>query len=817
MKLKSLFFRFWPIIVIFFLVFVFFWKFFFKGLIPVPGDIIAGMYLPWLDYKWGYVVGVPVKNSLLSDAVSQFWIWRNLAIDLFRSGQSPFWNPYSFCGSPLVPVFHSSFFSPFNLFFFLFSKYISMGLIIVFQPLLASIFMYFLLRSYKLSLHSSLFGGIVFGFSGFMLTWLEWGNVGHTLLWLPFFIWSTEKYAVKKQKVYLLLLIFSLGISLSGGHPQTFFYCFLTWFLYFVWRLKENKLLKNILLALGVSIFFFFCFSFLIFPAAESFWYSIRGSEKYISQHNYGFFPLLNIITFLAPDFFGNPATGNWWGRGFNYQELVGYFGLIPLALILFTFKLKGEKNIFWKVFFLLSLTLAFKYPFGWLIYFFKIPLLSTASASRILSITSFSGAILSAFSLEKFAKNEIKINFFIFSVLWGIFLGYATAIIISILLVNNYLSSGIEDVSIKSISPFMLNLKVAIRNMILPFGVFTIFTFIVLVKQKFSKSIFLKQVFLLATLGLTVLELFRYGWKYNPFTKPELYFPSTPLTDYLQKSVFIDRIERERGEILPPNMWIPYGLYSASGYDPVYPLYYAKYLMLLSGGDIETNGVSRYGEIENYDLPFYDLLGIKFLTAIKRDEISVISKEGKTSYKFDINKFNNIFEADSVAVLENKEVFPRVFLTDKVFVSNNDLQTFQEMKRNNLNLKTTAFLTGTDLIGSQINKTSGIFQNSKAEIENYQSGKVEINTYSPNEKFLVLTDTFFPGWKALIDNRKTSIYRADLSFRGVLVPEGNHKISFIYKPLSYKIGFIFSLSSLVLLVAVILIKKLPLFKNKKT
>lgn len=140
MRLKSWFFRFWPIIVIFFLVFVFFWKFFLKGLVPIPSDIIVGMFFPWLDYKWGFAVGVPVKSPLLSDVVSQLWILRNLAIDLFKSGQNPFWNPYSLAGSPLVPIFLSSFFSPFNILFFIFDNVKAMALIIIFQPLLAMIF-----------------------------------------------------------------------------------------------------------------------------------------------------------------------------------------------------------------------------------------------------------------------------------------------------------------------------------------------------------------------------------------------------------------------------------------------------------------------------------------------------------------------------------------------------------------------------------------------------------------------------------------------------------------------------------------------------
>lgn len=803
MKLKSLFFRFWPIIVIFFLVFVFFWKFFLKGLVPIPSDIIVGMYFPWLDYKWGFAVGVPVKSPLLSDVVSQLWILRNLAIDLFKSGQNPFWNPYSLAGSPLVPIFLSSFFSPFNILFFIFDNVKAMAFIIIFQPLLAMIFMYFLLKEFKLSSIPSIFGGVVFAFSGFMLNWLEYGNFGHTLLWLPFFILMTEKFNASRNKWYLLFLVVAQGISLSAGHLQMFFYSYLVWFFYFVIKVKFKFWWHSILFALCLLLIFISSFSYMIFPGAEALWFSIRTAENYISGNNFGFFPYLNLINFLAPDFFGNPTTGNWWGKVFNYQELTGYFGLVPLIFSFWWLTIKDKKTLFWKITFLLSFILAFKYPIGWLIYFLKIPLLSTASASRILSITSFSGAILAAFSLEKFAKSEIKLNFKIFSIFLGIFLGYATAIIISILLVNEYLSSGIVEASLKSISPFMLNMKVAIRNMILPFGVFTIFTFFTLIKQKFSKSILLRQVFLLVVLGLTVLELFRYGWKYNPFTKPELYFPSTPLTDYLQKSVFIDRIERERTALLPPNMWVPYRLFSASGYDPVYPLSYGKFLSLVSSGKPNFADVSRYGEIENYASPLYDLLGIKYALTVKTDEFSIPSLQGKPNYKFNLKKFTEKISFGSVAILENNNSFPRAFLVSELRVVENEKKSAEEIVKNLNDLKNIA------IVESQENLTLPLSNNksnhlSSVEFSTYNSGKVILNVESSQSSFLVLTDTYFSGWKAFIDNKETKIYKTDLSFRGIFMPEGKHEVVFVYQPLSFEIGKYISLGTLCLLMVIL-------------
>lgn len=82
-KIKKFLF-YWPIILIVLLVFAFFWKFFVKGLIPIPADITVGMYFPWLDYKWGYVVGVPVKNSLITLFILVLLIVSDFKLPLFK-------------------------------------------------------------------------------------------------------------------------------------------------------------------------------------------------------------------------------------------------------------------------------------------------------------------------------------------------------------------------------------------------------------------------------------------------------------------------------------------------------------------------------------------------------------------------------------------------------------------------------------------------------------------------------------------------------------------------------------------------------------
>jgi len=79
----------------------------------------------------------------------------------------------------------------------------------------------------------------------------------------------------------------------------------------------------------------------------------------------------------------------------------------------------------------------------------------------------------------------------------------------------------------------------------------------------------------------------------------------------------------------------------------------------------------------------------------------------------------------------------------------------------------------------------------------------------------LVLTDTFYPGWKAYIDGEETKIYPTDIAFRGIFVPKGKHDIVFRYKPESFYYSVYISIVTLVvslLLISASFIKRIKFF-----
>jgi len=85
--------------------------------------------------------------------------------------------------------------------------------------------------------------------------------------------------------------------------------------------------------------------------------------------------------------------------------------------------------------------------------------------------------------------------------------------------------------------------------------------------------------------------------------------------------------------------------------------------------------------------------------------------------------------------------------------------------------------------------------------IVSYRSDGVIAATDAPGPTLAVLDDTFFPGWTATVDGRAVPIVRANVLFRGVLLPAGRHELEFRYRPRSAAAGAATTVVSLAIVV----------------
>ena len=77
--------------------------------------------------------------------------------------------------------------------------------------------------------------------------------------------------------------------------------------------------------------------------------------------------------------------------------------------------------------------------------------------------------------------------------------------------------------------------------------------------------------------------------------------------------------------------------------------------------------------------------------------------------------------------------------------------------------------------------------------------GDVRVVSYAPERSvwrvttdrpgYLFTGDAYYPGWEAELDGRPVPLYRANLAFRAVYVPEGTHTVEFRFEPVSVRAG----------------------------
>jgi hypothetical protein len=88
------------------------------------------------------------------------------------------------------------------------------------------------------------------------------------------------------------------------------------------------------------------------------------------------------------------------------------------------------------------------------------------------------------------------------------------------------------------------------------------------------------------------------------------------------------------------------------------------------------------------------------------------------------------------------------------------------------------------------------------AEIVRYAPEEVFVDVATDAPGYLLLTDTFYPGWGATVDGQPAEILRADVTFRAVRLEPGTHRVEFHYRPTSLRWGVLISVGALLLWVA---------------
>lgn len=322
---------------------------------------MSGLKLPrphptWLAVLAPFVLFAPIyltgKAIYWGTPALQFHPWRVFAWEALRAGELPLWNPLSGMGAPLLANYQSALLYPPNWVYFALAAaggepWMAWGM----APLaaahlaLAGWGMSRLARELGLGATAQAVSGLAFGLSGYLVARAHFLSMNAAAAWLPWILWAAYRLATRpdqRREAFRLALLAAL--LLLAGHAQLAWYTLLlagAWAVF--WAAVElrgsvpggGRQFVRVLgwfalaMLLGVALA-----AIQLLPTAELLAQSSRaGGADYDFVMTYSFWPW-RLTGWLAPGLFGSPATGDYWGYG-NFWEDAVYVGLLPFLLAL--------------------------------------------------------------------------------------------------------------------------------------------------------------------------------------------------------------------------------------------------------------------------------------------------------------------------------------------------------------------------------------------------------------------------------------------------------------------------------------------------
>ena len=95
-----------------------------------------------------------------------------------------------------------------------------------------------------------------------------------------------------------------------------------------------------------------------------------------------------------------------------------------------------------------------------------------------------------------------------------------------------------------------------------------------------------------------------------------------------------------------------------------------------------------------------------------------------------------------------------------------------------------------------------------RAAVDSYRTNEVIVKTFAETSCLLVLSDTFYPGWRAEVDGKDVPILKGNLNHRVVQLPPGDHVVRFIFHSASVALGLWLTGGGLILVVIALVVFK---------
>ena len=752
-----------------------------------------------------------------------------------HTGEFTLWNPYIFGGMPAYAIAvgykwfnfiyvaidgaRKIFSSPFAVDYAKWTFYL--------LALAYTMFAFFYLQT-KNKLVSFLVA-VATAFSTGLIVFLFIGHVTKlAAIWVfPILFLLLFNFQKRIKFLEVLILIFFMDALFLGWHVQIIFYIFFAVMIYFIYfflrslRQKDNHLKKQILKSLAVFVFAVVAGLLIqsdnLTQIYEYTPYSTRGTESIIEKEtgptkksesdfyqyatNWSFSPG-EVLTFIIPSYYGfgkstyqgplsqnQPVEVNTYFGQMPFVDVAMYMGVIIFFLALFAIVTDWKNPLvrFLTILSLIALIISFgrTLPVLYDLMFYYFPFFDKFRVpSMILVLVQLSFPILAGLGIVKIISIRNEKNKKLESLIRNTMFVFGGLFILTILLsspikewfIGRVVYAGQQYSRLQPLHDYMADMFLNDFRLAMLFTSVTFAMAYAYIKSKLSADLLIVVICL-----MVVIDLFRINYRGETFVDNSQIEQMFEKPDYVQaientsdKSIYRVLNLKQDGSIGSLNQnsnFLPYFLmYDIYGYSGIKPRTIQDYYDVLGSPANPT---------------FWRMLNIKYL--VFDQQVSIPSLE-------------LIYSGEKTFVYKNNDALPRAYFVSTV-AKRPSIEILNMVKEKRFDPKFIAF------VDVEIENIEVPDSTAFVNIVEFKDEYIELDVNASGNNFLFLGDTYFPkGWSSSIDGAETKIYKANHGFRGIVVPQGKHKVVFTYLPQSFVISKYLSLilSALVILGLVI-------------
>jgi hypothetical protein len=706
-------------------------------------------------------------------------LWRTGVL----SGEFTLWNPFIMGGEPLFAALQPAQVYPLSIIYFLFPLDDAFNATVILHFFLAGLFTFLLVKELKGSDSAGIIAAVSFSFGGYLLSVHNLLSTLLSVTWFPLVLACFYRSLTLSSPKYALYSGVFLGVMFSGGGIEVFLFTlpimgFLTFFPYLSTTEVEMPRLSRRFFLLLISVsFFLLLMAIQWIPFYELICNSIRSDGLGFEESALWSLAPQNLLYILIPDVFYRGQDYYW--KDQSWLKTI-YVGIIPLMLSLFFIREKSKRKFLMLLLMALSLLLSLgRYTPVYKFLFHTLPFFNLIRYPvKYLFITIFFFSLTAGFGWDYFQKHIqdprviggtkrfLRLSFFLSLLLGLIFLSEKSLL--------SFLSEKKWVVESAIGLPSVLhNLKRVISFII----VSGLWIFLV-VNKSWAKSVAPQGIIVLLIADLFLGNL---GY-YVTVEKSSLHSNNTPNLQIILKDRDLYRIYVDRRiynnyhfasnnseeylylikDMLVPNLLMERKVFDITGFSILTLKNYYKILTLITTAPSPDS------------TRLIDLLNVKY----------VLWSEPLKGCNFELVR-KGIFY-----LYLNRNVFPRAFLAEDFRVVTDETKVKEMLQDRHFKPEKLVLLNESlpeYSLKEKEDSSSGIKES--VEIIEYNSERIKIVTSLPRPKILVLSEAFYPGWKACLDDREVKIYQANFAFRAVPLPAGMHTVTFVYDPISFRIG----------------------------